>query len=156
MANSGKIFEQSFEKSLCKDIFRYKLRDSGGWSRDSNTRFSTSNICDYVLYNMNTKQMFLLELKSTKGKSLPFGNIKEKQIKGLLDASDYSIVCGFVINLSGECYYLDIKDFNEFYNNTNRKSIPLSLLKEKGIFIPSKLLQKNYRYDLSGLLNEVR
>jgi penicillin-binding protein-related factor A (putative recombinase) len=149
---TGKQFEKDFERSLCKHIWSYKLRDSGGWSRDTNTRFSTSNICDYIVHNSETSKMYLFELKKTNSVSLPFGNIKDKQIEGLTKASKFNIECGFIANLKGECYYLSIKDFNKFKSNTDRKSIPLTYFKEKGIHIPSSKLKVNYRYDLGEVI----
>jgi penicillin-binding protein-related factor A (putative recombinase) len=154
---TGKAFEEDFKRSLCKTIYPLRLKDSASsWNGGTMSRFTIKNPCDFVLYNPSNRQMYMLELKHTNSKSLPFGNIKKNQIEGLTKSDKFGIVSGFVIKTKDGTFYLDIKDFNEFVATTSRKSIPLELLSTKGIFIPSEKIRKNYRYDLSPITDMVR
>ena len=151
-SNSGKVFENEFQKSLSNKLWCYRFRDgTSSWSGGTNTRFQSTNICDFEVYNPYTRQLFYLELKTVKGVSIPFNNIKDNQIEGLLDSRKYGIISGLLINMNSRVYWLDIIDFVTFKNTTERKSLPLEYLKEKGLFIPSHKLQKYYRYDLDKL-----
>lgn len=152
----GKQFEKDFLKSVACNIWVNRFKDGGGWSNGTNTRFTPKNICDFEVYNPYTKQLYYLELKHTNSKSLPFGNIKESQIKGLTKSNEFGIVSGFLINVIDKCFFLEIDKFNKFVHETERKSIPLSYLKENALPIPSYKLQKYYRYDLTGLMEVVR
>ena len=155
MANEGKKFEEDFRKSIPAGCYIYKLKDAGGWSNASNTRFTISNMCDFIMYYKPT--LYLLELKSTKGKSLPFSNIKDNQIKELLVASNTEGVrAGLVINLRSinETYYLNIKDFKKYVETTERKSISLDYLRSKGILIEQELKKTRYRYNIKEFIKK--
>lgn len=53
-------------------------------------------MCDFYAYKY--PYLYLLEMKTTAGASLPFANISETQWGGLLEASKYDgILCGFPI-----------------------------------------------------------
>ena len=57
------------------------------------TRFQARNICDCQLFDGD--YLYLLELKSTKGKSLSLNNIRKNQVDDLMAASEYAnIVSG--------------------------------------------------------------
>lgn len=155
--NLGKRFEQNFKRSVPDNIFYYRFRDgSSSWGGNDKVRFQQTNICDCFMFDGD--YLYLLELKSTKGKSLPFNNIKEHQIKDLLWASDYAnTICGLVIEFSelSECYFIEISQLKEFYDKTNRKSIPVDYLREKGIKIEIKKLKVNNRFNISKFVKEV-
>lgn len=155
MANEGKKFEEDFRKSIPAGFYIYKLKDAGGWSNASNTRFTISNMCDFIMYSKPT--LYLLELKSTKGKSLPFSNIKDNQVKELLAASNTEgIQAGLVINLRSvnETYYLSIKDFKKYVETTERKSISLDYLRNEGILIEQELKKTRYRYNIKEFIKK--
>lgn len=155
MANEGKKFEIDFKNSIPADAYIYKLKDAGGWSNASNTRFTISNMCDFIMYSKPT--LYLLELKSTKGKSLPFSNIKDNQVKELLAASNTEgIQAGLVINLRSvnETYYLNIKDFKKYVETTERKSISLDYLRSEGILIEQELKKTRYRYNIKEFIKK--
>ena len=146
---SGKQFEKDFVRSMPNNVYCYRFKDGGGWGNGTNTRFTPSNICDFLVYN---GKLYFFELKKSNGKSIPFNNIKQSQINGLLDASEYGIESKFAIFLNEEFYILDIKDFIEFKNNTDRKSIPIAYLEEYGIHIKKHKLQKYYKFELDEYL----
>ena len=102
--------------------------------------------------------LYLLELKSTKGKSLPFSNIKKHQINDLLWASEYAnTICGLVIEFSElkECYFVEISQFKKFYDSANRKSIPINYLHENGIKISVENKKINSKFNVEKFINDV-
>lgn len=155
--NSGKRFEQNWKKSIPKDIFYYRFRDgSSSWGGNDKVRFQQTNICDCLMFDGD--YLYLLELKSTKGKSLPFNNIKEHQIKDLLYASEYAnTICGLVIEFSklSECYFAEISQFKKFYDSANRKSISIDYLRKNGIKIGVEKKKINSKFDIKNFIKEV-
>ena len=97
--NQGKLFENQFKKSVSKldGVWLYRFNDgTGSWDSGQKTRFQTSNVCDFGMFCRRT--LFLLELKSHNGKSLPYSAIRENQIVGLKDSSNYEgIVAGVFV-----------------------------------------------------------
>ena len=157
MKSTGKRFEENFKKSVPKNIFYYRLKDnSNTWSEGTKTRFTPNNICDCILYDGD--YLYILELKSTKGKSLSFNNIKKHQIEDLTWASQYAnIVSGFIINFSDldECYFIEISRFNEFYESTGRKSLEIAYCRKKGIKLGVEKLKINKRYDVKKMIDDI-
>lgn len=155
--NIGKKFENNFKKSVPEDMFLYRLRDSSGtWSNGDKTRFTPSNICDYILFDGD--YLYLFELKSTKGKSLPFTNIKEHQINDLMRANEYSNIFSLlVIEFSDieEYYCLKIDDFKTFYDSANRKSLPIEFCREKGIKIGYTRLRTNVKLNIKQMIDRI-
>lgn len=119
------------------------------------TRFQARNICDCMLYD---KQLFLLELKSTKGKSIPFSNFRDKQIEDLIEASSYGIEAGVLLEFSDlkEVYYLDIATLSHYIATADRKSVPIAFIQENGIQASVKLLQVNIRIDVAKLIKDLK
>lgn len=157
MKKNGKRFENNFKRSIPKNIFFYRFRDgSSSWGGNEKVRFQQANICDCMMFDGYI--LYLLELKSTKGKSLPLNNIKQHQITDLLDASKYlNVVCGFVIEFSelNECYFLEIRRFLEFLEETDRKSIPLVFLQNKGIKIGVEKKKINSKFNIEKFAIQV-
>ena len=154
--NAGKIFEQSFKNSVPDDIFYYRLRDgTASWGEQENTRFQQTNICDCILYKK--PNMFMLELKSHKGKSIPFGNIKSNQLEGLCSAQEYGIKAGFIFNMRDveETYYVSAIDVWNYMSATDRKSIPINYMREQGIQINQELKRVRYRYDIDKFVRSI-
>lgn len=154
--NLGKRFERNWKNSIPKDIFFYRLRDgSSSWGGNKNVRFQVENICDSIMFDGD--YLYTLELKSTKGKSLPFNNIKKHQINDLLWCSSYpNVIAGFVIEFSelSECYFIEINRFKAFYDTTNRKSLPLKFCQENGIKIGVKKKKVNSRFDIYKFIDD--
>lgn len=161
MANMGKIFENNWRESVPKNVFFYRFRDSSGtWSGGDNIRFTPSNIADCLIYD--SYALHLIELKTHKGKSIPFSCIvgnktKQKQLHDLEEANKhigvYSSIIVFFSDIE-RCFELGIEEFLIFYNNTNRKSIPLEYFEEHGTEIIVKKLRTNYRFDIESWLKQ--
>jgi len=145
--NAGKQFEKDFKASVLDDQFFLRLNDAGGWSKSSDLRFTPSSLCDYLLFTGGT--LYLLELKSHLGKSVPKSALK--QVGKLSDVKQVGTYPAFIVNF---------RDYEETYligavfvqdELTKRKSLSLETCRELGIMIPQTKLRVHYRYDLSVL-----
>lgn len=148
-----------------------RLNDNAAsWSGGNNTRFTSTNECDFLMFNNHTRTLYALELKSTQG-SLTFWRedfeekgkkqsfvIKKNQIKGLTDWSKYVMVCGFLFNfrnLNNDTYFVMIDDFLEYTNKLNKKSINIKDVEQMNpIRLNCTKLRTNYTYDIEGFLQE--
>jgi len=151
--NAGKRFEEDLIKSVPNDWFKYRLNDSASsWQGGEKARFTPSNICDFIVYNGN---LWLLELKSHKGKSLPLSCIREKQLQGLVDANKRGVLAGFIINFRDvqETYFIMAESIKQFIETEERKSIPISYLRFCGELIPQTKKKVRYNYDLKFMEN---
>ena len=155
--NSGKRFEQNFKNSIPKDVFLYRLKDSSNnWSENIKTRFTPSNMCDYIMFN--GYYLFLLELKTTKATSFPFNNIKDHQINDLFINSKYNnVISGIIILFDkyNECYFIEISDFKRYLDASQRKSLPIDFCRKKGIKIENKIMKINRVFDIKKFIEEV-
>jgi len=144
LKNEGKKFEQDFISSVPDTWFHYRLNDSASsWQGGENSRFTPSNICDFIVYN---NKLWLLELKSHKGKSIPLSCIRPKQVTGLLEAYKKGTNAGYIFNFRDieKTYYVNANLINAFLVTYDRKSIPLSWIDEMGTLIPQ--IKKRVRY----------
>ena len=155
--NLGKKFEEQIKKSVPQDVFYYRFRDGtasfyGGQAQDG-IRFQQRNMCDIMLYKLPI--LFLLELKTTKQNSLPFSNLKEKQIDDLVSAHIHKGICsGFIVDFSekNRCFFCYANDLKYFIATTERKSIPISWFEENGIEINNIKKRVNKIYDLQSVI----
>lgn len=151
MANKeGKKFEEDFNKSVPENWTFIRLKDAGGWSNGSNTRFTIHNVCDFLLFT--GRVLFLLEMKSHLGVSIPRSNFRQledmKKYVNKKNCQQY-----FILNFRdySETYLMNLTDIEKCFQS--RKSIPLSLCREKGVKLPQTLKRVRYRYDLSTFNN---
>lgn len=155
----GQKFEDNFRNSIDRgssDLFFYRFKDgTANWNPTEKTRFQAHNICDcMIFYGQN---LFLLELKSHKGKSLPFNCIRDSQWEEMYEAGHKKNVYPFLIVFFSdinECYAVHIRDIWAYKSNAERKSIPLLFCKEKGFKIDSRLLRTNYKYEVRDFLDK--
>lgn len=153
--NNGKRFEDNFRKSIPDNVFYYRFRDgTSSWDKGSQTRFQQRNICDCMLYN--GKYLYLLELKSCKGKSIPLSNIRQNQVDDLMKANRHdNVIAGIVVEFSelGQVYWMPIDLVHNWYYESERKSIPLaSFQNEPCIEIIGKKKKVNFRYDIKQFI----
>lgn len=98
--------------------------------------FETQSTTDY---NGVYKSRYLdFEAKNTKSKtSFPLNNITLHQIKHLKSVIEHQGIAFFIIQFESldEVYLVDAKIVIDQYENGERKSLPYSLIKEKGIEI---------------------
>jgi penicillin-binding protein-related factor A (putative recombinase) len=121
--SSGKLFEEEIQVSAKEQrIWFFRVRDVN-LPVEMRTKIKVpENPYDALIY----RDGYLLpsEMKSTKGKSLPFKNIKEHQIDSLIDANTYDkkIIPGFLINFrdQGKSYFLHIDDLIKYQYFANK------------------------------------
>ena len=158
MKNNGKRFENNWKKSIPKDVFYYRLKDSSSsWDNGTRARFTPSNICDCFVFE--GEKLLTLELKNTNAKSLPYANIRKHQIDDLLwSGSFYNVISGFVINYDSldECYFIEINDFKRYFDENDRKSLPVDYCRSNALKIENKRIKTNKKYDIKQFLKEVK
>lgn len=158
--NEGKLFEQDFKKSVPPDVYYYRIKDSASsWGGGDQVRFTPKNEFDLIMYKH--PHLYTLELKSTSGTSISFDGtssmIHQHQIKELTKSSIiYGIISGFIFNFrtSGNTYFMNINDFNNFVSSTTKKSInEKDISSHNGVLIESILLRKRKRYSLDKFVD---
>ena len=90
------------------------------------------------------------EAKNTKSKtSFPLNNIEPHQIEHLKGVIHHGGIAFFIIQfqLLNEVYLLDAQYVIDYYENGERKSIPYSAFKEKGIIIKQGYSPRLYYVD---------
>ena len=169
----GKHFEQCFIRSIPDYCWHKRLNDNAAsWSNGTETRFTSTNECDFLLFDCKTRTLTALELKSTsgsltfwredfeeKGKKKSF-NIKKNQVQGLQKWSSYLMNCGLIINFRNKqnrTFYIPINEFIKYTSTLDKKSINMDdVLKMNPIEIESSLIRTNYKYNVQKFLNETR
>jgi len=160
--NNGKRFEYNFKKSIPQEIFCLRLKDgTAGWGEGENTRFQHYNPCDFLLHHKGF--LFLLELKSHKGKSIPFNCIRETQLRELNKVSEnfrteLAFICFHFSDLE-ETYLVNIADvyiyIQQNLKSNERKSFPIAWISEVGYYVPAKKKKVNYTYDVLNAINNI-
>ena len=145
--NAGKQFEKDFRASVLDDQFYLRLKDAGGWSKSSDLRFTPSQLCDCLLFTRGT--LYLLELKSHKGKSIPASALK--QVEPLASINTLHTIPAFLCNFRdvGETWLVGAETVRAELET--RKSLSIQTCREYGLHIPQKKLRVHWRYDLSVL-----
>lgn len=158
--NAGKVFENDFKTSVPDTCWIYRLRDNASsFAGGTNTRFTSCNICDYIMYDDKTRTLFLIECKSTKGTSIPLTMLRENQIKGLQEASKHMLVAGMLINFRNEnndTFFLLIDEYLDMMESLNKKSFNIKDLESIGATrIKSEKKRTRYKYDVQGMIDKL-
>lgn len=164
--NSGKKFEANWSASVPPYIFYHRIKDNASsFGQDSSfTKFTPANPYDCFIFYKGF--LFPMELKTSKDKRFSFQrekgekgrDIKLHQIKSLTEANAFDgIISGFVFDcIEHGTYWLNIKDFNRFFEESPKVSINVAdIIKYGGILIEKKMKKVNYKYEVEGLLNEL-
>lgn len=134
------------------------MDNAASFGNGNNTRFASSNICDYLLFDDDSRTLYLLELKSTQSTSLPLSMIRDNQIKSLQEASEHNLVAGFICNFRNEnndTFFIEICDFVKMMENIDKKSFNINDLKNNNaIQINSRKKRTRYTYDIQKFVNE--
>lgn len=170
--NEGKKFEAAIKSSAPDYLKITRLPDPPqSFTQRSDTKFSKKNPYDFEAFDSVNRIQYCLELKSTSQRYLTYhtneddekdkksANIQWHQIDGLTKASEYNyVIAGFMFNFrldNGEqlLYFLNIKDFNKFRKNTNKKSLNIiDVTLNGGVRVNGEKLRKNYRWNLDEFL----
>lgn len=170
--NSGKNFE-SIIKSNAPSYFKVtRIPDPPqSFTQRDDTRFSKKNPYDFECFDSKHRIDYCLELKTTAQKYMSYhiceqdekdkksANIQWHQIDGLTKASEYdNVIAGFLLNFrldTGEqlLYFWNIKDFNKFRKDTNKRSFNImDVSLNGGIKINGEKKRVNYHWDLDKFL----
>lgn len=171
--NEGKRFESQFVKSIPDYCWHKRLNDNAAsWGNGTQTRFTSTNECDFLLFDCSSRTLSALELKTTSG-SLTYWRedfendgkkhsfqIKKNQILGLEKWSKYLMNCGFVMNFRNKqnrTFFVSIEEFIKYTSTLNKKSINIDdVLNMKPIEIENRLMRSNYKYNINKFLNDTR
>lgn len=148
--NNGHIFEEEFKKSIPFFIYSKKLKVAQFYKNGGNEG-------DYLVYYK--PNLFIFELKSHLGKSIPFEALRENQIKGLVRVKGNidGAKVGFIFNFRDleETFYLSAYDVANYMETADRKSFPIEWVREQGIKIEQERIRVRYRYNISKLLQDI-
>lgn len=153
--NEGKKFEQDIKNSVPEDVFYYRLKDgTASWGGEE-TRFQCQNACDCIMFH--TPHMYMFELKSHKGKSLPFSCIRDNQLLELVQAAHKGVIAGFIVNLRDvdKTFYVGAVTVQELINTLDRKSIPLEFFDTQCIELYGQKKRTRWRYDILNLFYQI-
>lgn len=158
--NSGKIFEKNFKASIPQDVFYYRLRDSTasfyGGGDGSNIRFQTPNACDAILFGNRT--LFLCELKSHGGKSLPFNCVRQNQIEQLTKAAKFPFIIPALVIFFPDverCFAVEINAWNNLVDASKKKSANIAEIAQAGFEVGVTKLKVNYKYDVASMVKDL-
>ena len=159
----GKSFENDFFKSAQKSMFIYRLPDPSSSFNNAcrgcdkqMTRFSPRNVCDFLA--STPKATYLFELKSHKGKSIPFSAIvtkpTDKRLEKMVEIDKkYPWVKSYIVfnwrDYENKTLAIRASDVLHYIKTVDRKSIPYDFM-ARGIRIPDRLIRVHYAYDMSG------
>ena len=181
--NPGKVFEECLIKSIDQShVLVKRLNDNAAsFGQSSSTRFASTNECDFLMYENNSRTFYGLELKSIGHDSLTYWredfevkiidengkektkkqsfNIRKCQIEGLKKWSEnYNGVFGLIINFrskNNRTFFVYIDEFLKYTNGLDKKSINFNdILKMKPIEISCELKRVNYKYDMNEFFNK--
>ena len=172
MINPGKQFEKDFQESALKVMSYIRLNDPASsfnteckGCKKKKTRFAPKHLCDAIGFKKPNE--YLIELKSVKGKAVPFENIvkdkKDKRLFKMVEENRRHGAKSFVIlNFRGadnKTYAVKAKDIFSFINQPDiygwpkgRKSIPIEFAKNVGIEIRNYKKVVRYKYIIEDLL----
>ncbi|HIG0360431.1 Holliday junction resolvase RecU [Clostridium botulinum] len=155
-SNPGKKFEEDIKKSVPNWCWIYRFKDGTAnfaGTKNENVRFQAHNICDFMI--MAKERLFLLELKSHKGASIPFNCVRKTQLREMAEINYSNIKAFFLFNFRDKerTYAIGAITLKKFIENADRKSIPINWCKDNGIEITSEKKRSRFRYDLEALLN---
>lgn len=150
-SNNGHIFEQEFKKSAPEGVYIKKLKVSGMNYKGG------GNEGDYLVYQF--PNLYIFELKSHKGKSIPFDRLREVQIKGLTALGKIpGVKTGFIFNFREleKTYFIHTEHIISYMTSGERKSFPIEWVEEVGVRLEHKKARTRYTYNLLKLLSEIK
>lgn len=158
MKNEGKRFEEDFKKSIPGWCWGNRYKDGTAnfrGEKNENVRFQAHNVCDFEVFAEN--KLFLLELKSYNGVSIPLSGIRKTQLEEMLKASIYkNIEPYFMFNFRPlqKVYAVRVQNVQAFIEKAERKSIPIQWCIENGIEIEGIKKKVRFRYNLESFFKE--
>lgn len=159
MKNEGKRFEEDFKKSIPEWCWCNRYKDGTanfGGTKNENVRFQAHNICDFEV--LAEDKLFLLELKSYNGVSIPLSGIRKTQLEEMLKANEYkNIRPYFMFNFRPlqKIYAVKVENVQEFVIKAERKSIPVKWCIENGIELEGIKKKTRFKYNLEEFFRDL-
>ncbi|GIN21428.1 Holliday junction resolvase RecU [Siminovitchia fordii] len=169
--NHGKVFEEDIRNSaLEQGLWFYRIKDISPMMLKPNVRLSKN---DYDSFIYKKPNLFPIELKSTKSKSLSLSEsmVKKHQIESLKKAADTDgVIPGFLVNFrepKNRVFFININEFLKYKNiaengldhtyegRVNKASIPIHIVEQIGIEVQGEKKRTRYRYKLNKLIQEL-
>lgn len=156
----GKKFENDVKKSCPNKCWMYRLRDNASsFANGASTRFTSSNICDYLLLDDETRTLFLIECKSTKETSMSFNMLRDNQIQGLREASMHNLVAGLLVNFRNEhndTFFVPIDKYLDMIEKIGKKSFNVKdLMSIDATRVECQKKRTRYKYDIKKMINDL-
>lgn len=164
MPSSGEPGKQ-FEKDVLNSVrfsscYILRLKDCPGtWNQEHTklTQFTSSNECDFIVFVAG--RLFLLELKSVGGTSLPFNRIRPAQRKGLSEAHVYNrVYSGVLLNFrkKDRTFWIPAQKIFSLEKLSGRSSVSVKDAENIGVEIHGEKKRTRWRYDIVGGLMKTR
>lgn len=170
--NQGKNFESIIKSNAPSYLKVTRIPDPPqSFTQREDTAFSRKNPYDFECFDTKHRIQYCWELKTAAQKYMSYhtcenderekknANIQWHQIEGLTKASEYdNVTAGFLLNFrldNGEqlLYFMNIKDFNRYRNNSNKRSLNImDVSLNGGVKINGEKLRVNYRWNLDEFL----
>ena len=113
-------------------------------------------MCDCILFGNQT--LFLCELKSHKGKSIPFSCIRENQIEQLTAAAKFPFIIPALVIFFPDCekcFAVHINDWNNLVDASTKKSANIAEIALAGYEVGVTKLKVNYKYDVQTMMKNL-
>jgi len=149
----GQKFEKDFKQSVGSDMFVLRLKTRMTSYKGDN------EIADFLVFSH--PNLYVLELKSTKEKRLPFDMIRANQIIGIRKSVVHLGVYGGILVQFREPtyshYYVPIEVLVE-YMEEGKKSIPIADMQSNPRIIEVPFTQKRVscKLDVQALLERIK
>lgn len=159
--NAGKQFEKDFHESAEKVMATIRLKDpAASFGANEGLRFSPRNMCDFICYRK--PDMFLFELKSFAGTSIPFKSMvsgkTDRRIQQMADMAHrwpgMRACVIFNCRQVSVTYLVAAADVINFMTTSDRRSIPMSWIETVGVKIQQEKKRVHWRYDLESFVSE--
>lgn len=167
MSSEGKSFEHSFKHSVERQgIWIFRINDTFVKAKEYDSKaFVPQQACDFILHK--DEFLYMLELKTTEKKYITIqkdtaGMIKKHQYEQLYKRQGEKEIGGFVLQFQRDTeeqttYFLDIKDFMRFLNESGKKSINrLDVVQYGGILIEQAKYRNQWCYNINKLFKEIK
>lgn len=164
---TGKDFEHYFKDSAEKQgIWVFRINDTFVKAKEYDSEaFVPQQACDFILHE--EEFLYMLELKTTEKKYITIhkdtaGMIKKHQYTQLYKRQGEKEIGGFILQFERDTeeqttYFLDIRDFMRFLDESEKKSINrLDVVQYGGIVIEQAKFRGHWCYNVKKLLNKVK
>lgn len=147
----GKIFEADFKASLPDYVTIIRLKDAANFEEKKPTskRFTSYNVCDYIIFDAEVMYMFMAELKSTKGNKFFVNKKACKDIERLIKYKDKPrVVPVFIINFrkSSKTYMMKATGLDMLMRIKGKKTFSFDEISKISIEIGAKIKISHYKY----------